>query len=594
MVQRAANGPPAVVRSGHSHRVAPQAWTRTTSSRTSGEGGTPVQVHSNKMRLGAALLTLALGATACGGGDDETDTQGESQGSPSAIIKVNGAEPQNGLLPANTNETGGGRIMQQLFTGLVSYDEKGQTVNEVAESIETEDSKTFTVKLKDGWKFTNGEAITAKSFVDAWNFGALSTNNQLNSFFFDPIVGYADVHPEDPTPDNEEDPLPTPKAKEMSGLKVVDDKTFTIEINAPQSTFPQRLGYTAFAPLPAAALTDPKGFGENPIGNGPYMMDGAWEHKVRIKTKTNPDYPGTKKPKNGGIENVFYAEAGPAYADLQADKVDVLDLLPDEALETFLDDLGDRAVNQEAGIFQSFTFPLYQKTFQGPNAAKVRQAISMAIDRDTITKEIFSGTRKPAKDFSSPVVEGFDDSICGEVCTYQPDKAKALLEEAGGLPGNKMSIGYNVDGSHQGWVDAVCNNIKNNLGIDCVGKPFPVFKDLREQVTAKKMDSAFRTGWQMDYPALDNFLTPLYKTDAGSNDGGYSNPAFDKLLSEGDSAASKEEGIAKFQEAEKLLVADMPAIPLWNSNSTGGYSTLVENVTFDIFGVPVYTDITKK
>jgi len=553
-----------------------------------------VQVHRSKIRLGAGLLALALGATACGGGGSNNSAPAQSQGNAAAIIKVNGSEPQNGLLPANTNETGGGRIMQQLFTGLVSYDEKGKTVNEVAESIETKDSKTFTVKLKDGWTFTNGEKITAKSFVDAWNFGALSTNKQLNAFFFDPIVGYVDVHPADPTPTNVEDPLPPPTSKAMSGLKVVDDKTFTIEIAAASSTFPQRLGYTAFVPLPAAALTDPKGFGEKPIGNGPYVLDGAWEHKVRIKTKANPDYKGTKKPKNGGLENVFYAALGPAYADLQADKVDVLDALPDAALETFQDDLGDRAVNQPAGVFQSFSFPLYQKTFQGPNAAKVRQAISMAIDRETITKQIFSGTRKPAKDFSSPVVEGFSEDICGDVCTYKPDEAKKMLAEAGGLPGNKMTIAYNVDGGHQGWVDAVCNNIKNNLAIACTGKPFPVFKDLRTQVTAKKMDSAFRTGWQMDYPALDNFLTPIYKTDAGSNDGGYTNPAFDKLLADGDAAASSQDGIAKFQEAEKLLIADMPVIPLWNSNSTGGYAKTVENVKFDIFGVPVYTDITKK
>lgn len=548
------------------------------------------------MRVSASLLALALAATACGGGSGgEGDGDGDSgDGDAAAIIKVNGTEPQNGLLPANTNETGGGRILQQLFTGLVSYDEEGKTVNEVAESIETEDSKTFTVTLEDGWTFTNGEAITAQTFVDSWNFAALSTNGQLNAFFFEPIVGYEDVHPADPTPDNEDDPLPKPTAETMSGLEVVDDKTFTIEIGAPASTFPQRLGYQAFSPLPSAALADPKAFGENPVGNGPYMMDGAWEHKVRLKTKANPDYKGTKKPKNGGIENVFYAEAGPAYADLQADNLDVIDLLPDEALETFLDDLGDRAINQEAGVFQSFTFPLYAPTFKGPNANKVRQAISMAIDRDTITKEIFSGTRSPAKDFSSPVVEGYSEEICGEICTYQPDKAKKLLEEAGGLPGNAMTIGYNVDGSHQSWVDAVCNNIKNNLGIDCKGKPFPLFKDLRQQVTAKKMDSAFRTGWQMDYPALDNFLTPLYATGASSNDGGYSNPEFDRLLKEGDTAESTEAGIEKYQAAEKLLVEDMPAIPLWYANSTGGYATTVDNVVFDIFGVPVYTDITKK
>ena len=282
-----------------------------------------------------------------------------------------------------------------------------------------------------------------------------------------------------------------------------------------------------------------------------------------------------------------------AYQDLLADNIDVLDSLPDSALPTFESDLGERAVNQPAGVFQSFSFPLYDPKFQGPNASKVRQAISMAIDREQITETIFNGTRTPATDFSSPVVQGYSEEICGKVCEYAPDEAKAMLEQAGGLPGNAMTIGYNADGGHKGWVDAVCNNIKNNLGIDCEGKAYPDFKSLRDPVTAKTMDSAFRTGWQMDYPALSNFLGPIYGTGAGSNDAVYSNPEFDELLRKADSANTPEEGIESYQQAEELLVRDLPAVPLWYSNATGGFASTVDNVTFDVFSVPRYADITK-
>lgn len=554
-----------------------------------------MQFSSTRARLGAPLLVLALGAAACGGSSDDTPAAdgASASGSATAVITARGNEPENGLLPANTNEVGGGKIMDQLFTGLVSYDNDGKTVNEVAESIETDDSKTFTVTLKDGWTFTNGEAITAKTFVDSWNFGALITNAQLNASFFEPIAGYADVHPEDPTPDDEADPLPPPSAQTLSGLEVVDESSFTIELEAASSTFPQRLGYTAFSPLPSQALADPEGYGETPVGNGPYMLDGKWEHKVNLKTKVNPDYQGTKRPKNGGIDNRFYDTDEAAYADLQADKVDVIDSIPDSAIDVFESDLGERAINQPAGILQTISFPLANATFSGPDANRVRQAISMAIDRDTITKTIFNGTRIPAKDFSSPVVEGFDDSICGELCTYQPEKAKALLAEAGGLPGNAMSIGYNADGPHQAWTEATCNSIKNVLGIACTAEPTPIFADFRTKINDRELTSAFRAGWQMDYPALDNFLSPIYKTGASSNDSDYANPAFDALLEEGDTATSSEDGIAKYQEAERLLVQDMPAIPLWNQNSIGGYSTLVSDVEFDIFSQPVWEDITK-
>ena len=554
-----------------------------------------MQFSSRRMRASAVLLAVALGATACGGDDggDGGTGGGEGGGDGSAIITVNGTEPQNKLLPANTNETGGGRIMDVLYEGLVRYDENGDPVNAVAESIETEDSQTYTITLKDDQTFSDGSPVTASSFVDAWNFGANISNAQLNSYFFEPIAGYEDVHPEPPADAPEDAPPPTPAAETMSGLKVVDDTTFTVELSAPQSDFPIRLGYTAFMPLPEAAFEDPDAFGEAPIGNGPYMMDGEWEHDVQIKTVVNPEYQGEETPQNGGITFKFYQDPQAAYQDLLADNLDVIDLLPDSAFATFEDDLGERAINQPAGIFQSFSFPLYNPTFQGPNANKVRQAISMAINREQITETIFNGTRTPATDFSSPVVQGYSEDICGEVCTYDPEKAKALLEEAGGLPGNTMTIGYNADGGHKGWVDAVCNDIKNNLGIDCTGNSYPDFKSLRDPVTKKTMESAFRTGWQMDYPALSNFLGPIYGTGAGSNDAVYSNPEFDALLAQGDSAPSPEEGIEFYQQAEELLVRDLPAVPLWYSNSTGGYATTVDNVKFDVFSVPIYTQITK-
>ena len=553
-----------------------------------------MQFSGKRAALLATGLAVALSASACGGSDDDNDNKG-TEGTSNKIVVVNGTEPQNGLLPANTNETGGGRAMQLLFRGLIDYDKDGKPRNQVADSIESPDGQTYTVKLKDGWTFTNGEKVTAKSFVDAWNFGALITSAQLNSFFFEPIEGYAAVHPADPTPDVETDPLPKPTAQVMSGLKVVDDSTFTIKLVKPQASFPLRLGYTAFYPLPSAAIKDPKTYGEKPVGNGPYVMDGPWVHKVAIKTKVNPTYAGADKPKNGGITLKIYQSADSAYTDLLADNLDVIDLIPEASFKTFQNDLGDRAINQPAGVFQSFSFPLYNKTFQGPNASKVRQAISMAIDRDLITKTIFNGTRTPAKDFSSPVINpGYDESICGEFCTFNPQKAKALLTEAGGLPGNKMTIGYNTDGSHKGWVDATCNSIKNTLAIDCQGRAYPDFKSLRDPITKKKMTSAFRTGWQMDYPSLDNFLGPIYAKGAGSNDSLYDNPEFDAKLKEGDTASSTEKAIAAYQDAERILVKDMPAIPLWYSNSTGGHAKTVENVKFDVFGVPLYTDITKK
>lgn len=542
--------------------------------------GNTVRARWATVAAGAASLALVL--SACGG---STETADAPAGGAGGVILAAGTEPQNPLLPANTNEVGGGLIMDLLFEGLVSYDAAGKPVNQVAESIDTTDAQTYTIKLKPGWKFTNGEVINAKSFVDAWNFGALIDNAQLNSYFFEPIDGYKEVHPD------AEGAKAT--AKTMKGLKVVDESTFTVKLASPQASFPLRLGYTAFMPLPQAAYKDVKAFGEAPIGNGAYQLDGKWEHNVSIKVKKNPGYKGTQPAKNPGVDVKVYTDQNASYTDLLADNVDVVQGIPDNALASFKDDLGARAINQPAGVFQSFSFPLYQPQWKGDDAKKVRQAISMAIDRAQITKTIFQDTRTPATDFSSPVVQGYSKDIGGEVFTFNAVKAKALLAEAGGFKG-KLEIAYNADGGHKAWVDATCNSIKNTLAIDCAGKSYPDFKSLRDPITKGTMKSAFRTGWQMDYPALENFLAPIYAKGAGSNDAKYDNPKFDALLKKGDTAKTLEESITFFQDAEKILVADLPAIPLWYSNVTGGYSDKVTNVKFDVFGVPVYTDITRK
>jgi len=539
-------------------------------------------VRAGWVTVAAGAASLALVLSACGGGtSDKTATPVAGGGT----ILVYGSEPQNTLLPANTNETGGGRIMKLLFEGLINYDGAGKPINEVAESIDTTDAQNFTIKLKPGWKFTNGEPVNAKSFVDAWNYGALLDNAQLNAYFFEPIDGYKEVHPD------AEGAKAT--AKTLKGLKVVDETTFTVRLASPQAAFPLRLGYTAFYPMPQSAYKDMKAQGENPVGNGSYMLDGKWVHNVNIKVKKNPDYKGTYVAKNAGVDVKVYTDPNAGYTDLLANNLDVLDQVPDNALASFKADLGSRAINQPYGGNQTFSFPLYQPEWKTANSAKVRQAISMAINRKAITDTIFQGTRTPATDFSSPVVQGYSKDICGQFCTFDAAKAKALLKEAGGFTG-KLEIAYNADGGHKAWVDAVCNSVKNTLAIDCTGKSYPDFKSLRDPITKGTMKTAFRTGWQMDYPALENFLAPIFAKGAGSNDSRYDNPKFDAMLKVGDKAKTLEESIKYFQDAEKLLVADMPAVPLWNSNATGGYSEKVSDVKFDVFGVPVYTNITRK
>ena len=541
---------------------------------------------SKALVLSAAL---ALTLTACGGGGGGNEADETTGGDPAKVITANSTEPQNGLLPANTNEVGGGRVMDLLFTGLVSYDIDGKPVNELAESIETTDAMNYTIKIKSGQKFTNGEAVTAKSFVDAWNFGAAAKNAQLNSYFFESIKGYDEVSAEGATADT------------MEGLKVVDDTTFTVELKRAESDFPLRLGYTAFYPLPAAAFEDPKAFGEKPAGNGPYKLaEDGWKHNVQIDLVPNADYSGPRTPANGGVSFKIYSTFDAAYQDLLANNLDVLDQIPPSALQNYQDDLGDRWVNQAYAGNATMTIASYLPEFKGEAGQLRRQAISMSINRQEIIDNIFFGGKQVAKDFTSPVLDGYSDALPGnEVLTFNAEKAKELWAEAEKIdpwPADKtFTITSNIDGAgNKEYIEAMANQISNTLGIKAELNPIPTFKEMRELVVSKDLKGASRAGWQADYPSLYNFLGPLYGTGAGSNDGDYSSKEFDQKLAEGLAATSVEEGNKIFNESQEILLKDLPVIPLWYQAVQGGWSESVSDVKFGWNGVPVYNAIVGK
>ncbi len=524
-------------------------------------------MHLKKTVAIATSATVVLGLAAC-------SSDGASEGAN--YVTANGSEPQNSLIPADTNETGGGRIVELLYSGLVHYDSDGKPHNDQAESIDLEGEKTYKIKLKEGLEFSDGSPVTAQDYVDTWN--AAVANSMMNAFFFEPIKGYSEG------------------VKELEGLKVVDDRTFTVELEQPESDFPTRLGYTAFFVMPSKQLEDLDSAGENPVGSGPYVLK-EWNHQESATLVPNEKYSGENAAKNDGLKFVFYSSQDAAYADLLAGNLDVLDAVPDSAFSTFEDELGDRAVNQPAAVFQSITIPEKLEHFSGEEGKLRRQAISHAIDREEVTKTIFEGTRTPAKDFTSPVIDGYKDDLeNSDVLKFDPDKAKELWKKADSISKftGEFTIAYNSDGGHQAWADAVSNQIRNNLGIEASGNPYPDFKSLRDDVKKRTTKGAFRSGWQADYPAIGNFLVPFYVTNASSNDGDYSNPEFDSKVKQAANKKDVEEGIKEYQSAEEILFRDLPAIPLWYSNVTGGSSDKVSNVTFSWNSLPEYAAIEKK
>jgi oligopeptide transport system substrate-binding protein len=211
----------------------------------------------------------------------------------------------------------------------------------------------------------------------------------------------------------------------------------------------------------------------------------------------------------------------------------------------------------------------------------------MAIDQATITDAIFNGTWSAADDAISPGVDGYRVGAC-EYCALDVERGNELLNEAGFDRGQPIELWFNADASQDAWMEAVGNQLRENIGVDFVLRGELNFSEFLPLGDTKGFTGPFRLGWVMDYPSPQNYLEPLYSTaalpPAGSNRAFYWNREFDRLVAQGNSAANNEEAIAAYQAADDVRLEDMPILPMFFEMEQAVYSENVDNVTIDIFG----------
>jgi len=547
----------------------------------------------------AGAAVLALTVTACGGDAEEDPGTGETTGGdeePAAggTLRMFAGEPAF-LIPGNTAETAGSAVLNALYSPLIDYDkDSGEPFPVVATEVPTsEDNTNWTITIDEGWTFHDGTPVTAQSFVDAWNFTAYSPNANANSYFFGPgmadIVGFAETQAEDP--DGEEGPetAPPPASETMSGLEVVDDTSFTVELAAPFSQFPLMLGYTAFYPMAEACLADVDACNEAPIGNGPFMMDGVWNHDESINVVRYEDWAGETPPNIDGVNFAIYSDPATAYLELQDGNIDYMNPVPSEELAAAKDLFGDRFLQTPSSTFTYIGFPLYNETWGGPpeadyggeEKANLRKAMSMAINRQELIDTVFNGAFQPADSLVSPVVAGYREGACGEACEFDVEAAKALYEQSSKVEG-PIHLWFNEGAGHEVWMQAV-----GNYWEAAFGTPYELHAEIWARYLELRGNSEltgpFRLGWSMDYPSAQNYIAPIYGEGAGLADFGYNNEEANALMREGNSAATIEEGLEFYNQAEDLILEDMPNIPIYFGSNLAAYNENLSGVTVDKF-----------
>jgi ABC-type transport system substrate-binding protein len=501
-------------------------------------------MHTTARIVTAASAALALTLVGCSASTPDEEATAEP-------LRFAIEEPDS-LVPGNHFSTYD--LVQPLFSSLTTIDSEGELSYLAAESVESDDAQVWTITLREGWTFHDGEPVTAQDYVDTWNYAAYGPHGWVNGPQLARVAGYADLNPAEGEP----------AATELSGLTVVDELTFTVELVAPDRQFPLQLtsGQTGLYPLPSEALADVAAWEENPVGNGPFRLVDGWAPTSPIEAVAYEDYAGPA-PSVEAVTFVPYLDTATAYTDALAGEVDIVGIGGSQVTQA-RNDFGEHVYELDAPGVDFLGFALDDPRFAD---VRVRQAISMAIDREAINDAVFGGSQIPATSLTSPSMPGDPAGICGQYCEFDPEAARALLEEAGGFEGD-MEIHFIANWGQEDLFEAIANQIRQNLGIESVvAAPASDFAAFTERVGNGEVNGPFRARWGALYPSQQNTLTAVYTATGEGNfgAGGYSNPEVDELLRAADAAESLEESYEGYALVQERILEDFPTVPLFGN-----------------------------
>ena len=514
----------------------------------------------------AGVSAAALGLAACGGSKSgSTATSGSAAGSTAGGTNTAGFTVQYGsnpetLDPALNSAIDGANTIITIFEPLLLINENNEVIGGQAESWEaSEDGLTWTFTMRDGLKWSDGTDLNAKDFE--YSFKRMA-NPDTAAPYAETCLGMIDGF--DAAQAGDPDAL---------NVKASDDgKTLTIVLSYPCSYFDKMAAFAAMSPVQQATVeangdswcTSADTF----VSNGPYMIT-DWTPSERIVLSKNPNYVGgwdSSKIVSDTITLLLLEDSSASFAAYNSGEAVLIKDVPTDEIPslTKAEDGGDFYVDTILGTYY-VSLNLQRDAFKD---AKVRKALSLAIDRDYVANTIMQGTYTTADSIVGPGIvdeSGYfhDNGNAPYISAdYEANlaEAKKLLEEAGypngeGYPTIEYSTndaGYHVplaEYLQQAWGDLGITLTINKM-------EWSSFTPARR---AGEYDVA-RNGWVMDYNDPSNMLD-LFCTSNGNNDGKYANPDFDAAI-DASRVADSAEHFAQLHKAEDILMEDMGCLPI--------------------------------
>lgn len=527
----------------------------------------------------AGVGAAALGLAACGGnksGSTATSGNASSAGSSTGSINTAGFTVQYGsnpetLDPALNSAVDGGNTIITVFETLLIINENNETVPGQAESWTTsEDGLTWTFTMRDGLKWSDGSELNAKDFE--YSFKRMADPDTAAPYA-ETCLGMIDGFEEAAGfPDADGNPTVEPNLDALNVKASDDGKTLTIVLGHPCSYFDKIAAFAAMSPVQKATVeangdawcTSPDTY----VCNGPYMIT-EWTPSERIVLTKNPNYVGgwdNSKIVSDSITLLLLEDSSASFAAYNSGEAVLIKDVPTDEIPslTKAEDGGDFYVDTILGTYY-VSLNLKRDAFKD---AKVRKALSLAIDRDYVANTIMQGTYSTADSIVGPGIvdeNGYfhDNGNAPYISAdYEANlaEAKKLLAEAGypngeGYPTIEYSCndaGYHVplaEYLQQAWGD---------LGITLT-----ISKMEWSSFTAARRAGEYdvaRNGWVMDYNDPSNMLD-LFCSGNGNNDGKYSNPEFDAAI-EASRVADVSEHFAQLHKAEDILMEDTGCLPI--------------------------------
>jgi ABC-type transport system substrate-binding protein len=463
-------------------------------------------------------------------------------------------------------------VLQQVYEGLTAWGENSQPVPGLAEKWDlSEDGRTYTFTLRKGVKFHNGREVTADDVKYSLEraigpaLGSPTVATYLNT-----IVGFAELN--------------SGKAKNLSGLKVIDPHTVSITIDKPRPYFLGRLTYPASFVVCKEALNNDGEIVDvkQMVGTGPFKAESYTPDQI-ITMVANKEYRGGP-PKLEKIERPIIKDAVVRLNKFRSGELDLTRVerqdIPSIQAESELKD-SLKFFARPSLYYVAFNFKTY-KPFQDE---RVRAAFAMAIDKEDIVKNILGDINEVANSIVPPGLPSHRKDA--PAYKFNPAEAKKLLAAAGypngqGLPTLVLS---HRDGQPdvRTVAEAVVTQLRQNLGVQAKTQMLP-WNAYLDRNNRKQLDF-FHMRWGADYPDPENFLSTLLASYGNENKTNYKNPEYDALCMQADTMVNNdEERWRLYNKAEDIVLKNGPFVPIYYQRDAELISPRVKNMRESVFG----------